>query len=77
LIVSGGGAKNPVILDGLKEAFREMEVRTSEEVGYPGKAREALSFAILANETLHGNPGNVPNATGARHPVILGKLNFA
>ncbi|MEK7270753.1 MAG: anhydro-N-acetylmuramic acid kinase, partial [Planctomycetota bacterium] len=77
LIVSGGGVNNPVILAGLKEAFREMQIRTSEDVGYPGKAREALSFAILANETLHGNPGNVPNATGARHAVILGKLNFA
>jgi anhydro-N-acetylmuramic acid kinase len=45
-----------------------------DRLGIPGDAREAVSFAILARETLRGRPGNVPSATGARRPVVLGKI---
>jgi len=49
-------------------------VRTTDEWGIASRAKEAVAFAILANETVAGNPSNVPSATGAAHPVVLGKL---
>jgi anhydro-N-acetylmuramic acid kinase len=49
-------------------------VRGIEEVGGLAEAKEALAFAVLANETLAGGPGNVPRVTGAAHPVVLGKI---
>ena len=50
------------------------EVRLSDEFGISVDAKEAVAFAILARETIRGVAGNVPSATGARHPVILGKI---
>jgi anhydro-N-acetylmuramic acid kinase len=50
------------------------ELRTHEDFGIANAAKEALAFAILAHETLLGKPGNVPNATGARRAVVLGKI---
>ena len=46
-----------------------------EEVGVEPNAKEAVIFAVLANETLHGIPNNVPGATGARWPTVLGKIS--
>jgi anhydro-N-acetylmuramic acid kinase len=50
------------------------ELFTHEDFGIANAAKEALAFAILAHETLLGNPGNVPNATGARRAALLGKI---
>jgi anhydro-N-acetylmuramic acid kinase len=74
VIVCGGGARNPVLLDMLRERLRPRAVTTPEAYGYPNDALEALVFAILAHETLAGYPSNLPGATGARSPVILGKI---
>ncbi len=75
IIVSGGGAKNPTLLDMLQsELDSTVRVRTIDEFGIPSDAKEALAFALLAYETWHGRPSNVPNATGARHRVILGDI---
>ncbi|GIW70873.1 MAG: anhydro-N-acetylmuramic acid kinase [Planctomycetota bacterium] len=74
VIVSGGGAHNRTLLARLAERLAPVPVRTLEDLGLSSDAKEAVAFAILANETLAGNPGNVPQATGARHPVVLGKL---
>ena len=52
-------------------------MRTSGTYGIPSNAREAVAFAILGNEAICGSPANVPQATGARHPVILGKITPA
>lgn len=74
VIVSGGGANNPTLMQMLAEAVAPARVITSDEVGLPGDAKEAIAFAILAYETWHGRPGNLPAATGADRPVILGQI---
>jgi anhydro-N-acetylmuramic acid kinase len=76
LIVSGGGARNPLILAQLSAALGGTEVLTTEELGLPGDAKEAFIFALLADETLHGRPSNLPSATGARRPALLGKICY-
>ena len=77
LIVSGGGAHNPLILAQLQTALPRIDVRTAGELGVPEDAKEAFAFAILAYETFHGRPANLPSATGANYPAILGKVSFA
>ncbi len=74
LIVSGGGAKNGYIMDTLRKKFQGISVKTIDEYGIPSEAKEAVCFAVLANETLAGNANNVPGATGATQPTILGKI---
>ena len=74
VIVSGGGARNPTLMAMLREALAPARVLTSAEFGLPVEAKEAVAFAVLAYETWHGRPGNLPAATGARHPVVLGSI---
>lgn len=76
LIVSGGGAHNPLILAQLSAALAGIEVITTQTLGLPGDAKEAFIFALLADETLHGRPSNLPSATGARRPALLGKICY-
>ena len=77
LIVSGGGAHNPVILAQLSAALPGIEVPPSSHFGVPEDAKEAFAFALLAYETIHQRPANLPSATGARSPAILGKISYA
>jgi len=77
LIVSGGGAHNPLILAQLAAALPQIEIVRSLQLGVPEDAKEAFTFAILAYETFHGRPSNLPSATGARRPAILGKISYA
>jgi len=72
VIVCGGGAHNETLMSLLR--VRLPRVRGIEEVGGSTEAKEALAFAVLANETLAGRPGNVPRVTGASHPALLGKI---
>lgn len=75
VIVSGGGAKNPTLLAMLDAQLdSKIPVRRIDEFGIPGDAKEAFAFALMAFETWHGRPSNLPSATGARHPVILGEI---
>jgi anhydro-N-acetylmuramic acid kinase len=75
VIVSGGGAKNPTLLKMLAAQLpATTRVRTMDEFGIPVGSKEALAFAVLAYETWRGRASNVPAATGAQHPVILGDL---
>lgn len=74
IIVSGGGARNRFFLSELVRVFAPARVCTADDVGVSSDAREAISFALLANETIHGRPGNLPRVTGADRPVILGKI---
>ena len=77
LIVSGGGAHNPLILAQLSAALPGIEVLPSPRLGVPEDAKEAFAFALLAYETLHQRPASLPSATGARGPAILGKISYA
>jgi anhydro-N-acetylmuramic acid kinase len=79
LIVSGGGAKNPTLMNMMRGelAALKIELRSSDEFGVPAQAKEAVAFAVLAHETWHRRPSNIPSATGARRPAILGKISYA
>ena len=74
VIIGGGGSYNGTLLHMMRELLPEVTIITQEEIGYSSDAKEAIAFALLANETLHGNPSNVPGATGAKKPVILGSI---
>ena len=76
VVVSGGGAKNRFLLDLLGNYLSPIAVLRSDDLGVPAAAKEAIGFAILANETFHFRPGNLPSATGASHPVILGQIVY-
>jgi len=79
IIVSGGGAKNPTLLAMLANEIQSLglQLRLSDEFGLPSEAKEAVAFAVLAYETWHRRPSNVPSATGAKRPAILGKISYA
>jgi anhydro-N-acetylmuramic acid kinase len=78
LILAGGGAHNPLIRAQLEAGLADSaRVLTSGQLGVPEDGKEAYAFAILAYQTLHRRPSNLPSATGARHPAILGKICYA
>jgi anhydro-N-acetylmuramic acid kinase len=74
LIVSGGGVHNPQIMERLEKQIPDARVMPSAELGVDSDAKEAIAFAVLAYESWHGRPANLPSATGARGPAILGKV---
>ena len=74
VIVSGGGAYNPTLLSMLVAEAAPAKVIVIDELGMPSDAKEAVAFAVLAYETWHNRPGNLPSATGARRPVVLGSI---
>ena len=77
-IVSGGGARNATLMAMLAQRLEPLgcELATSEEFGLPAEAKEAAAFALLAWQTWHGLAGNVPAATGAARPAILGQVTY-
>ena len=77
LIVSGGGARNPLILAQIAAALPQIDMLPSAELGVPTDAKEAFAFALMAYETFHQRPANLPSATGAHGPAILGKISYA
>ena len=74
LYVSGGGVHNQTIMRRLDELLADTSVEPVDNSGISADAKEAIAFAILANETLHGNAGNLPSATGASVRKVLGKF---
>jgi anhydro-N-acetylmuramic acid kinase len=74
LIVSGGGTRNPQIMAHLAGFLPHATISTTTDHGIDADAKEAIAFAVLAYQTWIGRPSNVPGATGARRPVILGDL---
>jgi len=78
-IVSGGGARNATLMAMLAQKLKPLgcELAVSEEFGLPAEAKEAAAFALLAWQTWHHMPGNVPRATGASRPAILGQVTYA
>ena len=74
VVLGGGGAKNPTLVHLLFERIGVGTLCVHEDFGIPSSAKEPLAFAILAHETLLGQPTNVPSVTGARRAVVLGKI---
>jgi anhydro-N-acetylmuramic acid kinase len=74
LIVSGGGAHNPQIMSQLAALLPGITLATSNDYGVDADAKEAIAFAAMAYATWRGRPSNVPSATGARRPVLLGSV---
>jgi anhydro-N-acetylmuramic acid kinase len=74
VVVGGGGTNNRTLMRNLASVFDPAPVRTFDEVGWDSKAFEAVAFAVLAYQTLKGEATNVPAATGAAHPVVLGTI---
>ena len=72
VVVSGGGAENPLVMAALQDALPGVEVLRTERLGLPSEAKEAVAFAVLAHETLAGRAGNIPRVTGAAHGSVLG-----
>jgi anhydro-N-acetylmuramic acid kinase len=79
LVVSGGGTNNLTLMRMIREelAPQKMRVRTSDDFGLPSQAKEAVAFAMLAYQTWRHLPSNIPSATGAKRPAILGKVSYA
>jgi anhydro-N-acetylmuramic acid kinase len=75
ILLCGGGLKNQTLVAHLSRLFHPIPVRSLAERGLDPDLKEAISFAVLANESLFGNPDNLPAATGARWPVVLGKFS--
>jgi anhydro-N-acetylmuramic acid kinase len=78
-VVSGGGTNNLTLMRMIREELAplKMRVRTSDDFGLPSQAKEAVAFAMLAYQTWRHLPSNIPSATGAERPAILGKVSYA
>jgi anhydro-N-acetylmuramic acid kinase len=78
-VVSGGGTRNRTLMKMLQERVEPLGlvIKTSDDFGLPSQAKEAVAFAVLAYETWHKRPGNIPSATGAKRAVVLGKISYA
>jgi anhydro-N-acetylmuramic acid kinase len=76
VIISGGGARNHTLVAMLTERLSPAQVVTSDQYGLDVDAKEAVAFAVLAYETWHRRPGNIPAATGASRAVVLGNITY-
>lgn len=76
VILSGGGAHNSFLVEKLSERLGQIELSTSDKYGISVDAKEAVGFAIFANEALHGNTTNISKITGAKNKNILGKISI-
>ncbi len=74
VVVAGGGTKNRALMSALAAVFQPVPVKSLEQVGWESKAFEAIAFACLAYETVRDHCANVPSATGAKRPVLLGTI---
>ncbi len=75
LVIGGGGSRNPTLMRDIR-AVLSVPVLVNEDLGYDSDAKEAVAFAVLANECVHGSANNMPSVTGARHPVVMGKISL-
>jgi anhydro-N-acetylmuramic acid kinase len=74
-LIAGGGARNPTLMHMLQAALPDVHVRSVDDAGLNADAKEAVAFALMGYAALHGWPNNVPAATGASHPVVLGSIS--
>jgi anhydro-N-acetylmuramic acid kinase len=78
MILSGGGANNSTLMTMLTSELAPLglRLRFSHEFGLPSAAKEAVAFAVMAHETWHRRPSNIPSATGAERAAVLGKISY-
>jgi anhydro-N-acetylmuramic acid kinase len=78
MILSGGGARNATLVEMLRTDLAQLDiwVESSDDRGLPSEAKEAVAFAVLAYETWHRRPSNIPSATGAQRGAVLGKVSY-
>lgn len=74
VLVGGGGSYNPVLMASIQRLLPELQIQPQEVTGIPSHAKEAVAFALLGYECYHRRPNNLPSATGATRPVVLGKI---
>ncbi|WP_155059307.1 anhydro-N-acetylmuramic acid kinase [Streptomyces blattellae] len=74
LYASGGGVRNPTLMRAITDRLPGLAVRTTDVLGVPSDAKEAIAFALLGWSTLHGLPGSVAACTGASHERVLGQI---
>ena len=74
LIVSGGGVHNATLMELIRQPLGSIPILRTDDLGVPGDAKEAVAFALLGAATLDGEPSNVPAATGAARPAVLGSV---
>ncbi len=74
LFISGGGIHNAYLMNALRRYFESVAINTTDRLKIDPDAKEAVCFALLANETISGNPGNIPGATGAKRQTPLGVI---
>lgn len=77
LTISGGGARNPLLAAYLVALLPSLKIVSADEFGVPGDAKEAFAFAVLAYEAFDQRANNLPSATGARHPAVMGNISYA
>lgn len=77
IYISGGGSHNLTLMEHLKTLFQPIPLLPIDSIGFSSDAKEAIAFAVLANEAVHGNPTNLPQVTGASQPMVLGTFSPA
>lgn len=75
IILTGGGASNPVLVDRIASQFSKTKVLTGDKLGWPNQSIEPAAFALLAWLRMNGKPGNLPQTTGARRAALLGQIS--
>jgi len=76
LIISGGGIHNTFMIQEIKKSLPNIQVLSTDDIGLSSDFKEALAFIVLANQTLCEETANLPSATGAKNPVILGQVSY-
>ncbi|RLQ96586.1 anhydro-N-acetylmuramic acid kinase [Falsibacillus albus] len=76
VIIGGGGSYNSTLMTMLRKLMPDVDIGTQEDIGFSSEAKEAIAFAVLANETIHQQAVNVPRVTGASSSVILGNITL-
>ena len=77
IYISGGGSHNLTLMQHLKTLFQPTPLLPIDSIGFSSDAKEAIAFAVLANEAVHGHPTNLPQVTGASQPMVLGTFSPA
>ena len=77
IYISGGGSHNLTLMGHLETLFQPIPLLPIDAIGFSSDAKEAIAFAVLANEAVHGHPTNLPQVTGASQPMVLGTFSPA